>query len=80
MLPLTHERMRCEVLTFRCSCTKLRAANLAQDEVRPISCRGHNSQGGIAITLIDALDTLLVVALPTGRPFPSLCRSTMSPA
>lgn len=31
-----------------------------QDDVRPISCRGHDSQGGIAITLIDALDTLLV--------------------
>ena len=31
-----------------------------QDEVRPISCRGHDSQGGIAITLIDSLDTLLV--------------------
>ena len=31
-----------------------------QDEVRPISCRGHDSQGGVAITLVDALDTLLV--------------------
>ncbi len=31
-----------------------------QDDVRPISCRGHDSQGGVAITLIDALDTLLV--------------------
>ena len=35
-------------------------ATLMQDEVRPISCRGHDSQGGIAITLVDALDTLLV--------------------
>ena len=33
---------------------------LVQDDVRPISCRGHDSQGGVAITLIDALDTLLV--------------------
>lgn len=36
----------------------------AQDEVRPISCRGHDSQGGIAITLIDSLDTLLVTHPP----------------
>ena len=35
-------------------------AALMQDEVRPISCRGHDSQGGVAITLVDALDTLLV--------------------
>ena len=28
--------------------------------MRPISCRGHDSQGGVAITLVDALDTLLV--------------------
>ena len=33
---------------------------VVQDDVRPISCRGHDSQGGVAITLIDALDTLLV--------------------
>ena len=80
MLPLTNERIRCGVLTFLGFCTIKRAANLVQDEVRPISCRGHDSQGGIAITLIDALDTLLVVALPTGCPSPSLCQSTMSSA
>lgn len=32
----------------------------AQDELRPITCGGHDSQGGIAITLIDALDSLIV--------------------
>ncbi|KAK9826109.1 hypothetical protein WJX81_004279 [Elliptochloris bilobata] len=31
-----------------------------KDELRPISCRGHDSQGGIALTLVDALDALLV--------------------
>ena len=31
-----------------------------QDELRPISCTGHNNQGGMALTLIDALDSLLV--------------------
>ena len=31
-----------------------------QDDLRPISCQGHNSQGGIALTLIDSLDTLVV--------------------
>ena len=31
-----------------------------QDELRPLTCGGHNSQGGIAITLIDALDSLIV--------------------
>ena len=30
-----------------------------QDELRPISCRGHDSQGGMALTLTDALDALL---------------------
>ncbi|KAL4855837.1 Alpha-mannosidase I [Chlorella vulgaris] len=32
-----------------------------QDELRPISCRGKDSQGGIALTLIDSLDTLIVM-------------------
>ncbi|CAL8470523.1 g10065 [Coccomyxa elongata] len=32
-----------------------------KDEVRPISCRGRDSQGGIAITLIDSLDTILLM-------------------
>jgi mannosidase alpha-like ER degradation enhancer 2 len=31
-----------------------------QDDLRPISCRGKDSQGGIALTLIDSLDTLIV--------------------
>jgi mannosidase alpha-like ER degradation enhancer 2 len=31
-----------------------------KDDLRPISCRGRNSQGGIALTLIDSLDTLIV--------------------
>ena len=43
----------------KCTSTRQVAA-LMQDEVRPISCRGHDSQGGVAITLVDALDTLLV--------------------
>jgi hypothetical protein len=44
----------------------------AQDELRPISCRGHDSQGGLSVTLIDALDTLLVRALdaPLGNQQP----------
>ena len=32
----------------------------AQDELRPISCTGRDSQGGIALTLLDSLDTFLV--------------------
>ena len=35
-----------------------------QDDLRPISCQGANSQGGIALTLIDALDTLLLMGQP----------------
>lgn len=31
-----------------------------QDDLRPLSCRGSNSQGGIALTLIDSLDSLIV--------------------
>ena len=31
-----------------------------KDDLRPISCGGHNTQGGIANTLVDCLDTLLV--------------------
>jgi hypothetical protein len=49
------------VLTSQRFLHNRKAASFMQDEVRPISCRGHDSQGGIAITLIDALDTLLVV-------------------
>lgn len=38
-----------------------------KDDLRPISCRGKDSQGGIALTLIDSLDTLIVrrCQLPT---------------
>ncbi|KAL3160285.1 hypothetical protein ABBQ38_009677 [Trebouxia sp. C0009 RCD-2024] len=36
-----------------------------KDELRPISCSGHDSQGGMAMTLIDALDSLLVMNSPT---------------
>eukprot|EP00873_Tetraselmis_striata_P000992 jgi/Tetstr1/421256/TSEL_012260.t1 len=32
-----------------------------RDDLRPISCRGSNSQGGIALSLIDALDTLILL-------------------
>ena len=35
-----------------------------QDDLRPLSCTGSESQGGIALTLIDALDTLLLVGEP----------------
>ena len=31
-----------------------------QDDLRPLSCSGTNSQGGLALTLVDALDTLAV--------------------
>ena len=37
---------------------------MVQDDLRPISCQGANSQGGIALTLIDALDTLLIMGQP----------------
>lgn len=31
-----------------------------KDDLRPISCRGSNSQGGIALTLLDSLDALIL--------------------
>ncbi|KAK9825300.1 hypothetical protein WJX74_007394 [Apatococcus lobatus] len=31
-----------------------------KDDLRPLSCSGTNSQGGLALTLVDALDTLAV--------------------
>lgn len=31
-----------------------------RDDLRPISCRGSNSQGGIALSLLDSLDALLI--------------------
>ena len=33
---------------------------LPQDNLLPVSCRGQDWQGGIGLTLVDALDTLLV--------------------
>lgn len=30
------------------------------DDLKPISCKGSNSLGGVAITLLDSLDTLIV--------------------
>ena len=30
-----------------------------QDDLRPLSCRGHDTQGGFGNTLVDTLDTLL---------------------
>lgn len=44
------------------------------DDLRPISCRGRNSQGGIALTLIDSLDTLVVGAAPLPRCCRCRCR------
>lgn len=38
-----------------------------RDDLRPISCRGKDSQGGIALTLIDSLDTLIVSGGRHGR-------------
>jgi len=32
-----------------------------KDDLRPLSCRGRNSQGGMALTLLDSLDALLLV-------------------
>ncbi|KAK9821875.1 hypothetical protein WJX74_008265 [Apatococcus lobatus] len=32
-----------------------------KDDLRPLSCSGTNSQGGLALTLVDALDTLAVL-------------------
>ncbi len=31
-----------------------------RDDLRPISCRGSNSQGGIALSLLDSLDALVI--------------------
>jgi hypothetical protein len=31
-----------------------------KDELHPLSCRGKNSQGGIALTLLDSLDALVL--------------------
>ena len=30
------------------------------DEVRPLTCKGRNTLGGFALTLVDSLDTLMV--------------------
>jgi hypothetical protein len=31
------------------------------DELRPLSCRGHDTQGGVALTLLDSLSTALAM-------------------
>lgn len=31
-----------------------------RDDLRPLSCRGHDTQGGFGNTLVDVLDTLVV--------------------
>lgn len=33
------------------------------DDLRPLSCRGHDTQGGFGNTLVDVLDTLVVRAM-----------------
>lgn len=37
------------------------AVMLVQDNLLPVSCSGKNWQGGIGLTLIDALDTLVLL-------------------
>jgi Glycosyl hydrolase family 47 len=34
-----------------------------RDDLRPLSCRGHDTQGGFGNTLVDVLDTLVVSAV-----------------
>ncbi|DBA72271.1 TPA: hypothetical protein ACH3X2_010653 [Trebouxia sp. C0005] len=48
-----------------------------KDELRPISCTGHNSQGGVGLTLVDALDSLVVMNSPAKlrRAVQWLCQS-----
>ena len=35
-------------------------ASAVQDNLLPLSCRGADWQGGMGLTMIDSLDTLLV--------------------
>jgi len=41
-------------------CAKLSQA-FPKDELKPLSCKGEDSFGGVQLTLIDSLDTLAVV-------------------
>ncbi len=34
-----------------------------RDDLRPLSCRGHDTQGGFGNTLVDVMDTLVVSLL-----------------
>ena len=60
--PKVHKSLccSCSLLVLSQCCIFSLLAWVLQDELRPISCTGHNSQGGIAVTLIDALSSLLV--------------------
>ncbi len=40
---------------------------IAQDNLLPTSCSGQDWQGGMALTLVDALDALAVRVLGIGR-------------
>ena len=31
-----------------------------KDELKPLSCTGHDTWGGYSLTMVDALDTLVV--------------------
>ena len=50
----------------------LKTGHVLQDDLRPLSCTGTNSQGGLSLTLIDALDTLVVGCWPCNRYLSSL--------
>ena len=43
------------------------------DDLRPLSCRGHDTQGGFGNTLVDVLDTLVVSSMR-----PRCCRTSWS--
>lgn len=45
---------------FRYSFDSYMAFAFPKDDLRPLSCRGTNSQGGIGLTLLDALDSLVI--------------------
>jgi hypothetical protein len=42
-------------LCFACCCW------CHQDNLMPLTCRGQNWQGGLALTLVDSLDTLALM-------------------
>lgn len=59
------QRLRDESLAmFNFSFNGYMAHAFPRDDLRPLSCRGHNSQGGIALTLLDALDMLVLAGNP----------------